>query len=60
VLRVLKPLGIHAAVKALATQTSEISAARRQLELALQEARFSAAYARRQYDAVDPGSLPFW
>ena len=54
VLRVLKPLGIHAAVKALATQTSEISAARRQLELALQEARFSAAYARRQYDAVDP------
>ena len=54
VLRVLKPLGIHAAVKALATQTSEISAARRQRELALQEARFSAAYARRQYDAVDP------
>jgi Recombinase/Recombinase zinc beta ribbon domain len=54
VLRVLKPLGIHAAVKAMATQTSEISAARRQLELALQEARFSAAYARRQYDAVDP------
>ena len=54
VLRVLKPLGIDAAVKALATQTSEISAARRQLELALQEARFSAAYARRQYDAVDP------
>jgi hypothetical protein len=54
VLRVLKPLGIDAAVKALATQKSEISAARRQLELALQEARFSAAYARRQYDAVDP------
>ena len=54
VLRVLKPLGIHAAVKALATQTNEISAARRQLELALQEARFSAAYARRQNDAVDP------
>ena len=53
VLRVLKELGIDAAVKALATQTSEISAARRQLELALQEARFSAAYARRQYDA-DP------
>jgi len=30
VLRVLKPLGIDAAVKALATQTSEISAAQRQ------------------------------
>src|SRR5262252_2776575 len=58
VLRVLKPLGIDAAVKALAAQTSEISAARRQLELALQEARFSAAYARRQYDAVDSRQSP--
>jgi len=54
VLRVLKPLGIDAAVKALEAQTSETSAARRQLELALQQARFSAAHARRQYDAVDP------
>jgi DNA invertase Pin-like site-specific DNA recombinase len=56
VLQVLKPLGIDAAVKALATQTSEISAAQRQIELALQEAHFSAAYARRQYDAVDPAN----
>jgi hypothetical protein len=48
VLRVLKPLGIDAAVKALSAQTSDISAAQRQLELALQEAHFSAAYARRQ------------
>jgi len=56
VLRVLKPLGIDAAVKALAAQTGEISAAQRQLELALQEAHFSAAYARRQYDAVDPAN----
>jgi hypothetical protein len=56
VLRVLKPLGIDAAVKALAAQTSEISAAQRQLELALQEAHFAAAYARRQYDAVDPAN----
>jgi hypothetical protein len=56
VLRVLKPLGINAAVKALASQTGEISAAQRQLELALQEAHFSAAYARRQYDAVDPAN----
>ncbi len=53
-LRVLKPLGIDAAVKALEAQTSETSAARRQLDLALQQARFSAAHARRQYDAVDP------
>jgi len=56
VLQVLKPLGIDAAVKALATQTSEISAAQRQLELTLQEAHFSTAYARRQYDAVDPAN----
>jgi hypothetical protein len=56
VLRVLKPLGIDAAVKELSAQTSEISAAQRQLELALQEAHFSAAYARRQYDAVDPAN----
>ena len=56
VLRVLKPLGIDAAVKALAAQTSETSAAQRQLDLALQEAHFAAAHARRQYDAVDPAN----
>src|SRR5246127_4731875 len=56
VLRVLNPLGIDAAVKALAAQTSEISAAHRQLDLALQEAHFAAAHARRQYDAVDPAN----
>jgi DNA invertase Pin-like site-specific DNA recombinase len=54
VLRVLKPLGIDAAVKALDAQMGETSAAQRQLELALQQARFAAAHARRQYDAVDP------
>jgi DNA invertase Pin-like site-specific DNA recombinase len=56
VLRVLKPLGIDAAVKALHVQTSETSAAQRQLEMALQQARFEAAHARRQYDAVDPAN----
>lgn len=56
VLRILKPLGIDAAVKALQAQTSETSAAQRQLDLALQQARFSAAHARRQYDAVDPAN----
>jgi DNA invertase Pin-like site-specific DNA recombinase len=54
VLRVLKPLGMDAAVKAMEAQTSATSAAQRQLDLALQQARFSAAHARRQYDAVDP------
>jgi DNA invertase Pin-like site-specific DNA recombinase len=54
VVRVLKPLGIDAAVKALEAQASEMSAARRQLELALTQARYEASHARRQYDAVDP------
>ena len=49
VLRVLKPLGIDAAVNALQVQTGETSAAQRQLELALQQARFEAAHSRRQY-----------
>src|SRR5229473_1672949 len=40
VLRALKPLGIDAASKALDAQTSETSAAQRQLELELQQARF--------------------
>jgi hypothetical protein len=56
VLHVLKPLGIDAAVKAIETQTSKTSAARRQLELSLQQARYEAAHARRQYDAVDPAN----
>jgi DNA invertase Pin-like site-specific DNA recombinase len=56
VLHVLKPLGIDAAVKAIETQTSETSAAQRQLELSLRQARYEAAHARRQYDAVDPAN----
>ena len=56
VLNVLKPLGIDAAVKALEAQTSETSAAQKQLELALQRAHYEAAHARRQYDAADPAN----
>ena len=56
VLRILKPLGVDAAIKAAETLTGETSAPRRQLELALQRARFDTAHARRQYDAVDPGN----
>jgi len=56
VLRILKPLGFDAAVKAIEAQTSETSAAQRQLELSLQQARYEAAHARRQYDAVDPAN----
>lgn len=56
VLHALKPLGIDAAVKALAVETRETSAARRQHELALERARYEVAHGRRQYDAVDPAN----
>jgi DNA invertase Pin-like site-specific DNA recombinase len=56
VLRVLRPLGVEAAVKAIEAQSSETTAAERQLELSLQQARYEAAHARRQYDAVDPAN----
>jgi DNA invertase Pin-like site-specific DNA recombinase len=54
VLRLLKPLGVAAAAKALEARTQETSAAQKQLELALAQAQFAVAHARRQYDAVDP------
>src|SRR3979490_2120442 len=54
VLRVLKPLGIEVALKAIKAQSSTMTAAERQLEL--QQARYEAAHARRQYDAVDPAN----
>ena len=56
VLRVLKPLGMEAAVNAIEAQASRTSAAQRQLDLSLQQARYEAAHARRQYDAVDPAN----
>lgn len=56
VLRVLKPLGIGAAVKAIETQSSEVTAGERQQQLSLQQARYEATHARRQYDAVDPAN----
>ncbi|HWS06357.1 MAG TPA: recombinase family protein [Xanthobacteraceae bacterium] len=56
VLRVLKPLGVDAALRVLQAQRSEASAAQRQLQLALQQAHFEASHARRQYDAVDPAN----
>ena len=56
-LRILKPLGIEAAVKAIETQTNRTSVAQRQLELSLQQARYEVAHARRQYDTVDPGRI---
>jgi DNA invertase Pin-like site-specific DNA recombinase len=56
VLRVLKPLGVEAAIKAIEAQSNKTTASERQLELSLQQARYEAAHARRQYDAVDPAN----
>jgi excisionase family DNA binding protein len=50
----VQPLGVEAALAALEARGREDAAKRRQIELALQQARFEAAHARRQYDAVDP------
>jgi excisionase family DNA binding protein len=50
----LQPLGIEAALGALEAQHAENMEQRRQVELAIEQARYEAARARRQYDAVDP------
>ena len=50
----LQPLGIEAAFSAMEARGTESAEKRRQIELALEQARYEAARARRQYDAVDP------
>ena len=50
----LQPLGIEAAIGAMEARHAETAEKRRQVELALEQARYEAARARRQYDAVDP------
>jgi DNA invertase Pin-like site-specific DNA recombinase len=53
-LRRLQPLGIQAALQAIDRQMASNHDQISQKELALEQARFEAARARRQYDAVDP------
>lgn len=50
----LQPLGIEAAIGAMEVRCAENADKRRQVELALDQARYEAARSRRQYDAVDP------
>jgi hypothetical protein len=50
----LQPLGIEAALAAFEAQGQEQSQKRRQVENALEQARFEAARAHRQYDAAEP------
>ena len=54
IIRLLQPLGIEAAVRAIADSERQTAEKQRQIELALEQARYEAARARRQYDAVDP------
>src|SRR5271168_1856793 len=50
----LQPLGIEAALLAQAVRSRASEDKRRQVELALEQARYEVGRARRQYDAVDP------
>ncbi len=54
VLRVISPLAIDAALQAIADRECTDAERLRHSELALEQARYEAAHARRQYDAVDP------
>ena len=56
VLSLLRPIGVQAALHAIEQRADDEHAKRRQLELALEQARFEAARAQRQFDAVDPGN----
>lgn len=53
-LRILQPDGITAALEAADKGDKAQSDKRRQTELALEQARYEADRARKQYDAVDP------
>jgi len=50
----LQPLGIEAALQADAVRGQAHTEKRHQLELSLEQARYEASRARRQYDSVDP------
>ena len=50
----LQPLGIEAALAGIKARSQKRSEKREQLDFALRQARFEAARAHRQYDAIDP------
>jgi DNA invertase Pin-like site-specific DNA recombinase len=54
VLQRLEPLGIEAAMQAIEVQGRAGDDVHRHVELALEQARYEASLARRQYDSVDP------
>jgi DNA invertase Pin-like site-specific DNA recombinase len=54
VLRVIAPLGLDASLQAISDRVHVGMERLQQIELALEQARYEAARAHRQYDAVDP------
>ena len=54
IVRLLQPLGIEAAIHAITQCEHQSGEKQRQIELALEQARYEATRARRQYDTVDP------
>jgi DNA invertase Pin-like site-specific DNA recombinase len=54
VLALLQPLGVEAALRAIEAHNVADDETRDQTILALEQARFEALRARRQYDAIDP------
>jgi len=56
VLAALQPIGVQASLHAIEQRANDDQAKRRQFELSLEQARFEAARAQRQFDAVDPSN----
>lgn len=54
VLRQVQPMGVKAALSAIEARERETNDVRRQVELALEQARYESNRAQRQYNAVDP------
>jgi hypothetical protein len=54
IVRLLQPLGIEAAIQAITQCEHQSDEKLRQIELALEQARYEVTRARRQYDTVDP------
>ena len=50
----VQPLGVKAALGAIEASRMAQTGTRRQIELAIEQARYETGRARRQYDAVDP------
>lgn len=53
-LKIISPLGVQAALQAIQARDSQGDEKQRHAELALEQARYEARHAQRQYEAADP------